>query len=261
MKNGTHYTKRLKKHFSKLLAPPPAAAPGDPLDTLAASILGRDCGYSAGRRSLEHLLATFVDYNEARVCSPEDLAVMIGSRLPRAEERCGQLRLALNDIFERENRMSLERVRSMKLRDARQFLATISGVDEYSVASVVLRSLGGHAIPVDDAAWTLLKSKDLVDPQATRGEVQGFLERAVSAADAHAFCHTLESAAGAGEKVGAARKATSRGKAVSTASATSSATGRRGAATTPRKKPARTSRKTAGATKATKTTRRKSRSS
>ncbi|RJP36636.1 MAG: hypothetical protein C4547_07005 [Phycisphaerales bacterium] len=211
MKNGTLYSKRVKKHFARLLKPPPAP-PADPLDALAASILGREAGYPAGKRCLDRLLETFVNYNEARVCSPEDLAGMLGNRLPHAGQRCAELRQALNDVFERENRMSLDRLKSMKIKEARQFLATIDGVDEYTVASVILRSLGGHAIPVDDAAWALLRERDLVDPDATRGEIQGFLERAISASDAQAFCHTLEHAAHADHKAAAAPAARRRGR-------------------------------------------------
>ncbi len=79
----------------------------------------------------------------------------------------------------------------MSRREARSYLESLAGVDPCSAASVVLYSLGGHAVPVDDDMLKYLRKEELIDPRAEIGEVQGFLERHVPAADAQAFTTLL----------------------------------------------------------------------
>ncbi len=89
--------------------------------------------------------------------------------------------------------MSLERLRSVGRREARQYLEQLEGVDEYAAASVLLWSLGAHAIPVGDRLLSALRAAELVHPTATRAEVQAVLERHVSAAEAQEFCLIMRS--------------------------------------------------------------------
>jgi|GEM_PF-1562327 len=204
MKDGSLYADRVRKRFAKLEAfrdgedTPPQLS--DPLHQLAAAILGAGEGEAAGRRALDLIFQRMIDWNEVRVSSPVEVAAVIGRSLPQAQTRCERLRRALNDIFEKENVVSLERVKSLRLREARSYLASIDAVDGYAVASVVLWSLGGHAIPVDDLMLKVLRKEELVHPEATREEVQAFLERAIAAVQAKSFCKALQHLAGPDKK-------------------------------------------------------------
>ena len=204
MKDGSIYSERMRKRFAQLQASTSEKRPvpelSDPLRQLATAILGTGKGDAAGRHALDLLLEAVVDWNEMRVSSPVELASVIRRSLPRALTHCERLRTALNDVFDKENGMSLDRIKSLKLREARQYLESIASVDRYAVASVVLWSLGGHAIPVDEALLDVLREDDLVHPDATRAEVQAFLERAIGAADAREFCLATEQMVGSRKK-------------------------------------------------------------
>ena len=60
---------------------------------------------------------------------------------------------ALNNIFEREHTLNLERLKHAisRSRDARQFLRELPEIHPFVEAYVMLMSFDGHAVPVDDA--------------------------------------------------------------------------------------------------------------
>jgi len=191
MKNGTLYAGRLKKVYAKLKqsgGPATPDEPDDPVRRLAIGVLGVTCGDEVAERALERLRAVMVDWNEIRVSSPPEIHAAIGDQVPDGVKRSEALKLALQSVYERENRMSLDRLKTLGRREARQALEKMRGVDDYAAACVVLWSLGGHAIPVSDRLWEAMKTAELVHPEATRAEIQAFLERNISAAEAKDFC-------------------------------------------------------------------------
>ncbi len=105
----------------------------------------------------------------------------------------------------------------MGRRDAKHFLEKLDGVDEFATAAVLLWSLGGHAIPVDDRLLEALRQADLVHPEATRAEVQAFLERNISAAEAKRFCLAMRTFAASGAGKSSAKAAKKRKRSAASA--------------------------------------------
>lgn len=191
MKNGTLYAARLKKFYAKIRQgreAPPIPEPDDPVRRLAVGILGVGRGDEEGARAVDQLLSEMADWNEVRVSRPLELARAIGDSSAESVARCQRLATALQSVFRQENRLTLDRLRILGRRESKQYLENLAGMDEYAVASVVLWSLGGHAIPASDALMNALGEADLIDPSATRAEVQAFLERHVNATEAKEFC-------------------------------------------------------------------------
>ena len=191
MKNGTLFGARLKKAFAKLKqgAPPPDIPEADdPMHRLAVAILGVGSSDALAASAIDRAFQTLVDWNEIRVSNEFELNKATGNCLPHGAERCAQLIAALQSVYDSENRMSLDRLTGMGRRDAKHFLEQLAGVDEYAIASILLWSLGGHAIPVNDKLFETLRAAELVNETSDRAEVQAFLERHVSAADAKTFC-------------------------------------------------------------------------
>lgn len=191
MKNGTLYAGRLKKTVAKLkrtLPTPDIPEPCDPIHAMALAILGLECGNSAARKAVDRLREAVVDWNEVRVSSPFEINKATGNVIPHGIQRAQQLADALQSVYQSENRLSLDRLRSMGRRDARHFLEALDGVDVHAAAYVILWSLGGHAIPVDEPLLETLRRTELVHPAASRGEVQAFLERHIAADEVKAFC-------------------------------------------------------------------------
>lgn len=196
MRNGTLYGARLGKAYAtqKNAAPKPRTPePDDPLRRLAIGVLGVACGDDVAERAVNRALTTLVDWNDVRVSSASELNLALGNTVPQGIQHCQRLIAALQAVFDRENKLSLERLRSVGRREARQYLEQLEGVDEYAAASVLLWSLGAHAIPVGDRLLSALRDADLVHPTATRAEVQAFLERHVSASEAQEFCLIMRS--------------------------------------------------------------------
>lgn len=196
MKNGTRYAGRVKKayaRFRQTVDSPEVPEPENPLRQLAIATLSVGSSDSVGRRAVDRAMDAMVDWNDMRVSSATELNEATGNVLPRGLANCQRLITVLQSVYDRENRMSLDRLRTMARRDAKHFLEALGGIDEYGVASVLLWSLGGHAIPVGDRLLHELRTADLVHPDATKAEVQAFLERHVSAADAKTFCLVMQS--------------------------------------------------------------------
>jgi len=196
MKQGTMYAGRVKKAFTKIRAAAESieAPPlDDPFNRLCIAIFGVAVGDERGEKFTSRLLTNMVDWNEVRISTVDEVETAIGTAPQSAKVRCRSLLDALQSVYEHENMLSLDRLRSMGRREARAYLEALDGVDDYAVAAVTLWSLGGHGIPVDDRLLEALHQADLVHPQASRGEVQAFLERHISAADAKEFYYVMSS--------------------------------------------------------------------
>jgi endonuclease III len=197
MKDGTKYAGRLKEKFAELRAAVSEDAvldePTPPLDQLCTSILGMETGEEKARQAIERCFQTMVDWNELRVSTPEELQEATGLANESGRLPCRDLIKALSAIYARENVLSLDHLKAMPRREARQYLESLDGVDAYAAASVMLWSLGGHAIPVNERLVAALREADLVHPDADRHEIQAFLERNVSATDGRAFCLAMRS--------------------------------------------------------------------
>lgn len=196
MKDGTRYAGRLKKAYTKLrqsVSEPKIPEVDDPIRRLAIAILGVDCGDAEAARAIDRVFTAMVDWNEVRVSSVAQVSRAMGDRIPQGSDRARQLLDALQAIYEREHRVSLDRLHNIGRREARDYLEALPGVDDCTAASVMLWSFGGHAIPVSDKLLSSLREAELVHPNATRAEVQAFLERNVNSAQAKEFTVIMRS--------------------------------------------------------------------
>ena len=213
MKDGTRYAVQLRKvyaRFRKTVSIPVIEETDDPIRRLALAVLGAESSEEKASVAVRRLLDRMADWNEVRVSRPVEIHRAVGTAIPDALRRAQMLVRALQSVYDSENRMSLDRIRSMGRRDARTYLEELNGLDEFGVASVMLWSLGAHAIPVDARLFEALQKAELVHPAASRAEVQAFLERNIGAADAREFCLVMRSFAASlagGAKEGKAKAA------------------------------------------------------
>jgi len=194
MKHGTDYARHIKRLYHSLVnkyGKPPAAGPTDPLQQLVIGILAVDASEAKAQAVFGKLSEQMVDLNEMRVTPAIELAAMIGNAVPHAADKAKRIVDVLNAIRRRQDALDLSFLKQRARREAREYLESLEGVPPSAAASVVLFSLGGHAIPVDYLTLHVLRKEGMVEPTATREEVQAFLERNVPAADALAFVHLL----------------------------------------------------------------------
>ena len=102
---------------------------------------------TAPRTPIKAIGKEFVDLNELRVATDLEIQELLGVRYPAIEERVAMITQCLNDIFEREHTMSLDRLKTVSKRDARQFLRELPGMQPFVEAYVMLMAFDGTAFP------------------------------------------------------------------------------------------------------------------
>ncbi len=195
MKRGTEYAKRVKRLFNQWVRKhgrPELSAPIDPIEQLLIAILSVCTSNARGMAAARRVRQQMVDLNELRVTPPMELAELVRDVVPLAREKAERIVSVLNAIRRLQDSLDLSFLHQRGRREAREYLESLDGVDKTIAANVVLHSLGGHAIPVDDLTLYVLRKENLVDPAADAAEVQGFLERNVAAADARVFVELLD---------------------------------------------------------------------
>ena len=195
MKRGTHYAKKLKRAYSKFrgcAARRSIPEPTPPVEQLILAVLSQETSLSRARKAAKQLNEDMIDYNELRVSTPAEISESIDRHVPRAVQCAKALIRLLNAIYRTEYAVSLDSLTSKGIREVKSSLERLEGITPYVTASVLLWSLGGHAVPINDPVLEFLKKQELVDPRASCAEVQSFLERHISAAEARSFCLDLE---------------------------------------------------------------------
>lgn len=190
MKHGSEYASKVKRFYRQMVKQfgrPETPAATDPIDQLIVGILSCCTTDQKAAAVYRRLREQTVDLNELRVTPAIELAEMIGNGVPLARDKAQRIVDALNAVRRRQDKIDLSCLRQRIRREAREYLESLEGVDKAAAASVMLFSLGGHAIPVDDMILYALRQEGLVDPGADLAEVQAFLERAIPAEEAACF--------------------------------------------------------------------------
>src|ERR1041384_695779 len=125
MKNATKHAEELKSLSRKLARDYKSAAERTPQEALWALVRGAmsyDVPDSRVEDAIKVIQREFVDLNELRVATELEVQDLLGQRYPQIEERVKLITAALNAIFEKEHPLSLDRLKEVSRRDARQFL-------------------------------------------------------------------------------------------------------------------------------------------
>jgi endonuclease III len=187
MKNATKHADDLRSLFRKLMReckPEPREAQ-DPLHALVRGAMSFDVPDARAEDAMKVVGQEFVDLNELRVATELEVQDLLGSRYPEIVRRVMMITRALNNIFEREHTLSLDRLKTISKRDARQFLRELPDVHPFVEAYVMLFAFDGHSVPVDDQTLSFLKAQGIVEEGTNLDEAQRFVEHAVKAEECH----------------------------------------------------------------------------
>jgi endonuclease-3 len=113
-------------------------------------------------RAFRHLRDRFFDWNEVRVSSTRELEEAFAG-LSDAEGRAQRLVAFLQEVFEAEYGFSLEGLQKKGLKEAAKQLRRYQAANDYVVAWAVQRTLGGHAIPLDEPTLRCVRRLGLID--------------------------------------------------------------------------------------------------
>jgi uncharacterized membrane protein YhfC len=88
------------------------------------------------------------------------------------------------DIYKREHKVSLERLRNAPKKDAKAYIEGLAGITPFVAARTLLLGLSIHAVPVDQATVDVLVEAEVLSDAAEPVEVAALLSRNVLAEDA-----------------------------------------------------------------------------
>jgi endonuclease III len=178
MKNATKYADTLRS-FTRKMTRDRKAPPKEPQDALRALVraaMSYDVPDDKADGAMKAIEREFVDLNELRVATELEVQEMLGQRYPKIEERVTMITQALNNIFEREHTLSLNRLKEISRRDARQFLRELPEIHPFVEAYVMLFALDGHTFPIDESMLETLVDEDVVEEGTSLEDGQKFVE-------------------------------------------------------------------------------------
>jgi endonuclease III len=197
MKHPAKHGDELKQLFKRLVrdGKPPERQTLQPLEALVRGAMSYDVSDSRAEDAVKAINKEFVDLNELRVATDLEIQELLGQRYPAIEQRVAMMTQCLNDIFEREHTMSLDRLKNVSKREARQFLRELPGILPFVEAYVMLFAFEGSAFPLDDEMLAYLKEQEILDEDATLPEAQKFVENHIKSDDLYDFYVLLRRAA------------------------------------------------------------------
>jgi len=189
LKNATKHADDLRLLFKKLLKQhqPEPKQPQDALKALVRGAMSFDVPDAKAEEAVRLINKEFVDLNELRVATDLEIQELLGTRYPAIERRVAMITQSLNNIFEREHTMSLDRLKTISRRDARQFLRELPEIHPFVEGYVMLFAFDGHAIPTDDLIVSYLKEQEIVEEGAGVEDAQRFIEHHLKAEECHDF--------------------------------------------------------------------------
>jgi hypothetical protein len=179
-----------EKNLTRLLARlgkpqiPDLENDGDPIAALVLSFLMWESTTARALAAFKRIRDAVVDFNELRVNLPYETMELLGERFPGGLERCQRLRAVLNDLFNREHAVSLQRPAEVGKRELKRYLDSLEGMVPYVSTRVGLLCFDIHGIPVDESLRRGLIVEQIADSTTDAVELSNWLTRQIAAEEA-----------------------------------------------------------------------------
>ena len=190
MKNSKDYSKKIQKFHNSLSRKYPKVQKvvhDEPTDAIVYAIISSKLDEKTTDSAIKRFSNYFIDLNDLRVSRIEEIVEMLGEDTPVTRAIASTITTVLRAIFNSYHKMSLEALKKMGKRPARQVLEKMEGTCRFIVDYCMLTSLQGHAIPLTEQMIEYLKSKSLVYPDADEQQIEGFLAKQISAKKGYEF--------------------------------------------------------------------------
>ena len=206
MKNSKEYSKKIQGLYRTLghgQAKAQKVGHEEIIDAVVHGLVNAQLTQKDAESAMTRFAESFVDWNDLRVSKIEEIVEALGGDTPATRAMAATITKVLGGIFDDYHKLSLDALKKMGKRPARQALEKIEGMTRFVVDYCVLTSLHGHAIPLTEAMLAYLKSNELVDPDADHEQIEGFLAKQIPAKNGYEFYYLLRhesEAPGAGKK-------------------------------------------------------------
>jgi len=158
----------------------------DPFDQLLMCILSHRSSESAAQKAFDQLREEYVDWNEARVATTEEL----GEILSKAGVSAGAayaLKTALEAIFNKQYAMDLTFLEGAKPEEARRMLMDLDGIPDQIISAWILLTYDNQPVPADEDIARVVRRLGAVKPDAAVSTVERTLRGCVSRKEAYNF--------------------------------------------------------------------------
>ncbi len=190
MKDSKVYSQKIQKCYRAMKKAHPKVTKithEDPVEAMVAAALTEHLTDSQVSSSLKKIKDYFIDYNDLRVSKPEEIAEVIDAEGKPAVAVAQQLIGALRSVFIRYHSITLDALKKLGKRPAKQQLEKLEGTTPFIVDYMMLTCFGGHSIPLSKEMIDYLKSQELVHPDADLSDIEGFLTRQITAKNGYEF--------------------------------------------------------------------------
>jgi endonuclease III len=190
MKNSKEYSKKVRDLYRSLKAKFPKVKKvtyDEPADAVVYAIVAENMNGAATESAIKRFADYFIDLNDLRVSQEEEILEILGEDTPDTKDIALNLTKALKAIFDEYNSVSLEPLKKIGKRPARQVLEKMEDISTFVVNYCMLTSLQSHAIPLTKRMIEYLRDNQLVDPESDEQQIEGFLAKQISAENAYEF--------------------------------------------------------------------------
>lgn len=156
-------------------------------DAIVYAVISAELSKKAADAVMKRFREYFVDWNDLRVSRTEEIVEAMGKDTRAARNIASTLVQVLNGVFNQYHKLSLEALKKIGKRPAKQALEKIDGTSRFVVDYCMLTSLRGHAVPLTEKMLSYLRSNDLVNPEADEQQIAGFLAKQIPAKNGYNF--------------------------------------------------------------------------
>jgi endonuclease-3 len=172
-----HVLTALKKRYDVAEAPTRSV-----LEHLLYAIVREGTTTEKADVAFQNLNERFVDWNEVRVSTVQELCDAIGP-LPDVATRAQRIIGVLQEWFEMTYSFDMEEIAKKGLKEGAKKISRLNDSNDFSVAWVMQHGLAGHAIPLDNATLRVLRRLGVLDGESEsleslRGTIEHFVPKA-----------------------------------------------------------------------------------
>lgn len=193
MKNSKEYSAKiarlfryLKQRHAKVKKP----VYDNAINSLIFAAIRENCSQTATKPLMRKLEKYFVDFNELRVSKIEEIMEVLGSTDDDFHKAADTMKITLDSIFGKYNALDLSGLKDMGKKLAKKELEELE-ISRFALNYCFVTFFGGHAIPLTEKMVEYLRSEELVYPDSTIEQIEGFLERQITAANGFLFYSAL----------------------------------------------------------------------
>jgi endonuclease III len=190
MKNSKDYSKKIQKLYRSLSRKYPKVqkiSHEHVIDAIVYAVISADMSEKQTDSAIRKFTEYFVDWNDLRVSRVEEIVEVLGKDTAATTDMALTINKILTSIFNDYHKISLESLKKIGKRPAKQALEKIDGITRYMVDYCLLTALGGHAIPLTNGMIKYLREREFVNPDADDQQIGGFLAKQISAKNGYEF--------------------------------------------------------------------------